>query len=521
MVISGNSLLGCTNASIYSRYNEFEFNTNELILSGNDVQPINQFKSYKQDIKSTTNILNNSDKSNFISEGTEDSVDSYYPNVSILLHGHEFTDRSPQNLSLNNTNVGINTTIFEVGTGSYSFNGTSSLLTPSVANNADVSSPFYFGTAVFTIDLLVYPLRNNVVQTLMDFGSTSESGPFALILDANGKLALAKNRSTGGQTIDFTSTRTIPINTWSRIAMTRTAGVVRIYIDNTLEATLLTEFNNRFIVSGFNRPILGRGGYSGATDFFQGYLQEIRVTRDVSRYGVLETLVPQTRPYGDVDYGVLPVDTLIFSPAASETEHYWANRSNSIKLGASASITKPFRVTRLSKNDLVKELRAGNGSYVSGDTNPSYYYYNFQKEAETGVTEYTFQTCEFRTWVGRINYPEELDKLRGKALLLTMWARSNNRNPVSLFTQFYAGTSGNNFKIDGGFYTKVTLTPFWRKYVFPIKAPDYDLTLIDPLSANAILKFYFDDKSENYDVDFGGLMLYENDGKFGFSQFIE
>ena len=88
---------------------------------------------------------------------------------------------------------------------------------------------------------------------------------------------------------------------------------------------------------------------------------------------------------------------------------------------------------------------------------------------------------------------------------------------MSLFTQFYAGTTGNNFKVDGGFHTKFTLTPFWRKYVFPIKAPDYDRTLIDPIASNALFKFYFDDKSLTYDVDFGEITLYENDGKFGFT----
>ena len=114
-----------------------------------------------------------------------------------------------------------------------------------------------------------------------------------------------------------------------------------------------------------------------------------------------------------------------------------------------------------------------------------------------------------------------MDRLRGKSLLFTMWARSNNRNPFTIFTQFYAGTSDNAYKVEGGYYTKINLTPYWKKYVFPIDVPDYNLTRLDPLSANALLKFYFDDKSEDYDIDFGGMMLHENDGKFGFGDFIE
>jgi hypothetical protein len=144
-----------------------------------------------------------------------------------------------------------------------------------------------------------------------------------------------------------------------------------------------------------------------------------------------------------------------------------------------------------------------------------------QKAAETGVTAYTFQTCEFRAWVARPGYPEELDRIRGKKLLLCLWARSARKNSVSLFTQFYAGTSGNNFKVEGGFHTKFNVPPFWRKYTFAIEAPDLDLTLVDPYTSNALLKFYFDDKSQTYDVEFGAMFFYENDGKFGFTPYNE
>jgi hypothetical protein len=519
--VNGNALNGCTRASVYSIESEFDFVANEVNFSGNTVQIKNQFGVSRQGDSKISNLLINPTKANFDAEGTEDNIDTYFPSTSLVLNGHEFTDRSSRSLTLNNTNVSISTSVFKFGTGSFSFNGTTSLLTPSVSTNNDPAAPFYFGTGDFDLDLLVYPLRNNVVQTLIDFGATSEAAPFALILDANGKLALAKNRSTGGQTIDFTSTRTIPTNIFSRITMSRFSGVVRIYIDETPEATLTTQFSGRFIVSGFNRPIMGRGGFTGATDFFQGYMQMIRVDKSISRYGLLKTLKPFTRPYATVNNGSLPPDTLFFTPASTQLEHFFGDRGNSIVMGPSASIQKPLRISRLRRNDLVKELIAGNGSYASGQENPSYYYYNIKKDAETGVTSYTFQTCEIRTWAARVGYPEELDRLRKKSLLLVLWARSNNRNPVTLFTQFYAGTSGNNFRVDGGFFTKFTLTPFWRKYVFQIKAPDYDRTLIDPSTSNALFKFYFDDKSVNYDLDFGGLTLYEDDGKFGFSPLVE
>jgi hypothetical protein len=519
--ISGNGLDGCTRESIVSIESEFEFEYNDALLSGNTVHLTNQFETFSQNEQPVVNLLKNPSKANFTPEGTEDNIDTYFPSNVLLLQGNEFVDRSPRGLTVNNTNVTINTSVFKFGTGSFSFNGTSSLLTLGVADNNNIAAPFYFGTDDLTLELLVHPLRNNVSQTLIDFGATSESAPFALILDANGKLALARNRSTGGQTIDATSARTIPINAFTKIIMTITRSVARVYIDDLIEPSLTISFSGRFIISGFNRPIMGRGGFTGATDFFQGYLQQIRITKPVSRYGLLTTLKPQTRAFSIVNLGSLPPDTLVYSPAAAETEFFFADRSNSIKLGPSSSIQKPMYITRRSKNDIATDRRAGLGSYSAGQINPSYYIYRFQKAAETGVTAYTFQTCEFRAWVARPGYPEELDRLRGKKLLLCLWARSARKNSVSLFTQFYAGTSGNNFRVDGGFHTKFNVPPFWRKYTFAIEAPDLDLTLVDPYTSNALLKFYFDDKSQTYDVEFGAMFFYENDGKFGFTPYNE
>jgi hypothetical protein len=513
--VTGNGLDGCTRKSIVSVESEYEFDYNDALLGGNTVHRTNQFETFSQNDQPVINLLKNPAKGDFTPEGTEDNIDTYFPNNVLLLQGNEFADRSARGLTVNNTNVTINTSVYKFGTGSFFFNGTNALLTVGVADNNNVAAPFYFGTDDLTLEFLVHPLRNNVSQTLIDFGATSESAPFALILDANGRLALARNRSTGGQAIDATSTRVIPINAFTEIRMTITRGVARVYIDTTLELTI--SFAGRFIISGFNRPIMGRGGFTGATDFFQGYMQQIRITKPASRYGQLSALRPQTRAFSIVNLGSLPPETLVYSPAAAETEFFFADRSNSIKLGPSSSIQKPIYVTRRSKNDIVTDRRAGLGSYSAGQVNPSYYIYRFQKAAETGVTAYTFQTCEFRAWAARPGYPEELDRIRGKKLLLCLWARSAKKNSVSLFTQFYAGTSGNNYRVDGGFHTKFNVPPFWRKYTFTIEAPDLDLTLVDPYTSNALLKFYLDDKSQTYDVEFGAMFLYEDDGKFGFT----
>ena len=92
---------------------------------------------------------------------------------------------------------------------------------------------------------------------------------------------------------------------------------------------------------------------------------------------------------------------------------------------------------------------------------------------------------------------------------------------MPIFTEFYAGTADNAFKVDGGFFTVFALTPFWRKYYFELDFPDYELTRLNPSNCNSYFKFNMDDKSVSYDWDLGGLMVYPADGTFGYRSFVE
>jgi hypothetical protein len=525
VVVTGNNMAGCTRESVVSQVVPFLLTDNDITLENNIVQYRNAFNTIKTNYKETGNIFANANKANFTSEGDEEASDEFFSSTSLLLHGNELVDRSARAYTLSSTDVTVNSSSFAVGTGSLSFNGSSSVLSPNVSDNASSSAGFYFGHAPWTIDLIVNPTRNNVPQTLIDFGTNNESTTFAIALDANGKLVLARNRTTGGQTTDFVSTETIPTGQFTYISVCKTGntlGDVRIYINSLLVGTLLSEFDNRFIISGFNRPVIGRGGFTSATDFYQGLIQEVRITKGVSRYGTLETIPTQTKPWPDANFGVVSANTLIYAPKVGVSkESYWGDRSYSVKIGPISSIAKPLIITRKSKVDIVSELRSGNGSFVSGLVNPGKYYYNITKQSETGATVYAYQECEFRTWLVKLGDVDQFNEMRGNLLNIVFYARANNLERVSIFNEFYAGTSDNNFAVDGGFFTQFTLTPFWRKYYFTMEFPAYELVRLNASNCNALLKFVMDDKSKSYDWDFGGFMIYPADGKFGHRRFIE
>jgi hypothetical protein len=529
IVVTGNNMAGCTRQSILPEINLFDLINNDVTIEGNVVHYKDAFDTIQATTKLSNNLFENANKYNYVSDGGEEPIDLFYRNTSLIIHGGSVTDTSYLKHSINNTNVGISSTtsIPGIGSSSLAFNGTSSLLTVNISNSGVTTSGFYFGNDPWTFELQLNPIRNNVPQTLIDFGTTNEPTTFALALNSEGKLTIVRARSSTGQSTVFTSTETIPTGSWTRIVACKTGSAdntVRLYINNSVVGTFTTEFDSRFFVSGTNRPIIGRGGFSGAADFYQGYMQEIRVTKGVSRYGTATTLTTQTLAWDDTDYGETTADTRVYAPKVGVSQQsYWGDRTYSVLIGPSSGLAKPLRVERRSKTNITKELRDGKGSYVAGDKNPSDYYFNLTKEAEAGTTPgtFVFQECEMRLWIARIGNTFEFNKYRGKYLNIVWYARSNNRNPVSIFTQFYAGTSDNGFKVDGGFYTEITLTPYWRRYYFELQVPDYDIVRESAESCNMFLRFLMDDKSESYDWDFGGFMIYPADGKFGFNQFTE
>ncbi|QGT54279.1 hypothetical protein b3_0021 [Synechococcus phage B3] len=527
LVITGNNMAGCTRQSIIPEVIVFDLVNNDAIIEGNVVHYKNAFDTIDATTKKSDNLFENANKYNYVSSGGEELIDTFYRNTSLILNGDTLTDTSYLRHTINNINVGTSNTTAAIGNTSLAFNGTTSLLTVVIPNSGVTTSGFYFGNDPWTFELQVNPIRNNVPQTLIDFGTTNEPTTFGIGLNDQGKLVILRSRSSSGQSTVFTSNETIPINSWTRIAGCKTGttdNTVRIYINDSVVGTFTTEFDSRFFVSGTNRPIIGRGGFTGAADFFKGYMQGIRVTKGISRYGALSIIPTQTLPWTSIDYGVIRADTRIYLPKSGVSQQsYWGDGTYSVLLGPTSQISKAVKVERRSKSIITEELRAGNGSYVAGDKNPSDYYFNITKEAEAGTTpnNFVFQECELRLWLARLGNTLEFNKYRGKYLNIVWYARSNNKNPISFFTRFYAGTADNGFNVDGGFYTEITLTPYWRRYYFELQVPEYDIVRESSENCNMFLRFLMDDKSESYDWDFGGFMIYPADGTFGFKQFTE
>ena len=148
--------------------------------------------------------------------------------------------------------------------GSASFSGTSQYLSTS---NASLNL-----TGDFTVEGWFYPTNVTGFHALCTFGQAS-AGRYTVQLSGTSVLS---NLYGAGST---TYTSTVPINTWTHIAMVRSGTTVKVYINGTASATTDTQSGT-----------IGNGGYlnigaddSGAT-LFAGRITSFRVVNGTAVY---------------------------------------------------------------------------------------------------------------------------------------------------------------------------------------------------------------------------------------------
>ena len=198
-------------------------------------------------------------------------VDLYGVNVSLLLHadGSEdstnFIDSSLNNLSITvHNNARIKTTTKKFGSGAAYFDGNGDYL--SVAN----SPLFNFGTGDFTVEAWIYRLsdvRGGI------FGMPQ--GGISIVVQNDGTL-FADKANVGGSPL--AGSTFLPTNTWHHIAVTRQGGYARTFVNGVIEAEAVWAAT---LDSSQNAQI---GDVDSGQWPFNGYIDDLRVTKGVARY---------------------------------------------------------------------------------------------------------------------------------------------------------------------------------------------------------------------------------------------
>jgi hypothetical protein len=129
-----------------------------------------------------------------------------------------------------------------------------------------------FGTGDFTVECWAYIDDGIVANTKVICGTNLTTGGHIYGISSTNKLYVANSASA------YTSTGTTLTNRqWHHIVFARSSGTLRMFLDGALDfsttaATSITEL-------GF-----GVGGRKSGDYVFNGYIDDLRVTKGVARY---------------------------------------------------------------------------------------------------------------------------------------------------------------------------------------------------------------------------------------------
>ena len=187
------------------------------------------------------------------------------PSILLLGTNSGIYDNSRKNNIETLGNAQISTSVKKYGTGSMYFDGTGDYL------NLPSSQELIMGTGDFTIEMWVYATTVTGNYYLANLG-TETTGRYQLII-TNGSLTTNYYGN-----VSVTMGGTITINTWTHIAVSRSGSTISGFINGNLLGT--TETNSSSIGNG---P-LKIGSDSAGNNNFNGYIDDLRITKGVARY---------------------------------------------------------------------------------------------------------------------------------------------------------------------------------------------------------------------------------------------
>jgi hypothetical protein len=220
---------------------------------------------------------------------TSNTGDLYYPSVSLLLHmdgsngSTTFTDNSLNALTVTaNGNAQISTAQSKFGGSSLLLDGTDDFL--SLSSNA-----LFDLTGDFTIELFarLSSFANNPVLV----GRWGASNRCWLLGVSSTQITFVTgNNGAIDQIITRTPSTSLLVNTWHHFAVTRLGSTVRIFLDGVQAGANGTASGN---CSGVQTVVVGINGDGNVNDF-NGYIDEVRITKGISRYNTTSFTVPTT-----------------------------------------------------------------------------------------------------------------------------------------------------------------------------------------------------------------------------------
>ena len=214
--------------------------------------------------------------------------DPDFDRVVLFLRGNEsgstVLDSGPRGLAIDNINVSKSTVESVQGGQSLLFSaGSNAYLTlGSTGGDTQRRSVFFsFGTGALTVEMDIFPLSVPPVNAVLYStnpigGAAAYADGFLWVMTSQLKLDLFINGSFRGVSLG-----SVQLGVWNRLRLSRdAAGIWRYTINGVVDATT---FTNTVNISSRAFTIGRDGANTGAPWFFNGYMDEIRVSRGLAR----------------------------------------------------------------------------------------------------------------------------------------------------------------------------------------------------------------------------------------------
>jgi hypothetical protein len=146
-----------------------------------------------------------------------------------------------------------------------------------------LSSPettsFGFGSGDFTIEAWAYLTTNGVFNNIVSAGVDSSNG---YRLDINTSNNLRFLAYIGSWTTVITGSTSLATGQWYHLAVTRNGNNFNLWVDGSSDATTVS--NSGTIADPTTKTEVGAVTTNSLNRSFNGYLDDVRVTKGIARY---------------------------------------------------------------------------------------------------------------------------------------------------------------------------------------------------------------------------------------------
>ena len=224
-----------------------------------------------------------------LATGIVASADSGYFRIQGKSTGFEvLPNRTAQTVTFNG-NASISTAFPKFGTGALVLDGTNDSI------SAETAGGFGFGTGDFTVEFFIRPDVLSDKKTLFDLRDGSGTDTALNIISIGNSIGLQV-----GTTTAILGNTGLSTETYYHVSVARSDTETKLFINGTQEGSTYSDSNDY----GSTKPMVLGAQYDGTTDAFQGYIDELRVEKGVSKYRSNFT-APTQALLGDRDTSIL------------------------------------------------------------------------------------------------------------------------------------------------------------------------------------------------------------------------